>query len=99
MGGAPREVLAQADLMELVLPIVRADLQAAQTYRYREEPPLDVPITAFAGAADTSAPPPEVDAWRAQTTGPFAAHVFPGGHFFMNAAQTEFVAALKDAIP
>lgn len=99
LGGAPAEVLAQAELMELVLPVVRADLQAAQTYCYRDEPPLDVPITVFAGAADPIAPPPEVDAWRAQTTGAFTAHVFPGGHFFMNDAQSDFITALEEAIP
>jgi len=98
LGGAPAEVLAQADLMELFLPIVRADLQAAQTYSYRDEPPLDVPITVFAGTKDPIDPPPEVDAWRAQTTGAFTAHVLPGGHFFMNDAQSDFIAALKEAI-
>jgi len=83
LGGTPPEVLAHPELMQLVLPLLRADFAVVETYTHREAPPLDCPITAFGGVDDRDANEPLMDAWRAQTRGAFALHMFPGGHFFL----------------
>jgi surfactin synthase thioesterase subunit len=82
MGGTPPEVLAEAELVQALLPTLRADLHVLSTHRFRPQTPLDVPIRAFAGSDDTTAPPPRMTAWQAETTGRFDLDVVHSGHFF-----------------
>lgn len=55
-----------------------------ETYVHVPEPPLGCPIHVFGGEADHMVAKAELDAWRQQTTGGFARHLFPGGHFYLN---------------
>jgi medium-chain acyl-[acyl-carrier-protein] hydrolase len=98
LNGIPAEVLAHPELMKLLVPIARADLEAIQTHRYRDEPPLEVPITAFGGTQDPLASTAEVDAWRAQSTAGFNLHLFNGGHFFLQTAPVPFHAAVAQTL-
>jgi surfactin synthase thioesterase subunit len=81
MGGTPPEVLAEPELMRALLPTLRADLEALSTHGFHPTTPLDVPIHAFAGSADPTAPPDSMAAWEAETTGPFTLDVLASGHF------------------
>ena len=83
MGGTPREVLENQEMMKLLIPIIRADFQLNETYVCPHEPPLDCPISAFAGARDTEVRREQLEAWRIHTTGYFQSEMFPGGHFFL----------------
>ncbi|OBK13744.1 thioesterase [Mycobacterium asiaticum] len=83
LGGTPKELLDNAELMELLLPIVRADLAACENYVYRQEPPLPCPITALGGADDRTFDQAELPRWREVTAGSFEAVTMPGDHFFI----------------
>ena len=85
--GTPEEVLQHAELMELLMPILRADFAACETYEYAPEPPLNCPITAFGGLEDASADRDTMLAWREQTSSAFSVQVFPGDHFFLHSAR------------
>ena len=99
-GGTPEAVLAEPELMALLLPAFRADLTLFETYRAADEPPLDVPITAFGGLADDNARQLEIEGWRAQTSRGFALRMFPGGHLFLQPARAALLAAmLADLAP
>lgn len=93
--GTPEEILANAEIMELLEPLIRADFSLGETYRYDPEPPLDVPVTAFGGERDDEVPPEQVEAWREQTTGTFRMQMFPGDHFFLNGDRDQVLAALS----
>ncbi|HEX8320285.1 thioesterase II family protein [Longimicrobium sp.] len=93
--GTPEEILANAEIMELLEPVLRADFSLGETYRYDPEPPLDVPITAFGGERDDEVPRDHVEAWREQTTGAFHVQMFPGDHFFLNSDRDQVLAALS----
>lgn len=95
MNGTPEEVLRHEELMALMLPILRADFRLAETYRYREEPPLSVPLSAYGGAEDEEEYPARVEAWREHTRGAFRWEIFPGGHFFVNEHRAQVVAAVR----
>jgi medium-chain acyl-[acyl-carrier-protein] hydrolase len=82
MNGTPAEVLANAEMMQLMLPILRADFQICETYEPRDGPPLDCPITIF-GGTDDKITLEELTAWKDYTLGPFKVQVFPGDHFFI----------------
>lgn len=81
LGGVPEAVLAEPELLPLVLPPVRADFRAIETYACRPGAPLDVPVTALAADADPRARVAEVEAWRGCTRAAFSLQVVPGGHF------------------
>lgn len=82
-GGVPAEVLAEPELVELVLPTMRLDFAWLDAYRHADGPPLSVPIITFAGAADHIVPPDMMRGWAQHTDAGFTQHVLPGGHFFL----------------
>jgi medium-chain acyl-[acyl-carrier-protein] hydrolase len=85
--GTPDAVLQNDELMSLVLPAIKADFAAYETYRYSAEAPLDCPITAMGGTKDLSVPPDKLAAWGEQTSTSFATRLFPGDHFFIHSAR------------
>jgi medium-chain acyl-[acyl-carrier-protein] hydrolase len=82
-GGLPQEILETPELLELYLPILRADLTLLETHRYAPQLPLDCPIAAFAGADDRNVTPEGLAAWGDHTTAAFETRLFPGGHFYL----------------
>jgi medium-chain acyl-[acyl-carrier-protein] hydrolase len=91
LGGTPDLLLEHPELLPLYLPILRADLRAHETYRYRPEAPLDVPISAFGGFGDTQASHAEIEAWCEHTALAYTTRFYPGGHFFLTEYQKEFL--------
>ena len=85
INGTPPEVFAHQDLMDLMLPILRADFEAAETYVYRSSRPVRCPISALGGLEDDFVSAERLKAWGSHTIGGFALHMFPGGHFYLNA--------------
>jgi surfactin synthase thioesterase subunit len=82
LGGTPPEILADPDLLERLLPTLRADLTVLGTHALRSAAPLDVPIHAFAGAYDVEASPERMRGWRDETCARFGIDIVQGGHFF-----------------
>ncbi|WP_176730696.1 thioesterase II family protein [Micromonospora mirobrigensis] len=80
-GGIPDVILHDPDLLREYLPTLRSDVAAVESYRPPPQPPLGCPVTALVGVDDASVPADEVDGWREWTSGPFARHLLPGGHF------------------
>jgi len=92
--GTPEEVLKHPELMEIFLPVLRADFALLETYEYTSEKPLDCPITAFGGLQDRKATREELAAWRDQTHGDFRLQLFPGDHFFLHSVQPILLQAI-----
>ncbi|MFE7752967.1 thioesterase II family protein [Streptomyces sp. NPDC057428] len=86
LGGTAPHVLDDPDLLDLLLPTLRADLTVVATWPYRARPTLPVAVRAFSGAEDGPASPERMGAWRMETHGVFRQSVLPGGHFFINDA-------------
>lgn len=77
------------EIRDLALPILRADLQLLGSYCYRQAPPLDCPLTVFAGSHDPSTPPASLDGWRHETRAAFAVHMLDAGHFFLESHRMQ----------
>src|SRR5262249_953834 len=63
----PQEVLDHPELMQLMIPLLRADFSVCQTCQYEPEPPLTCPIPVFGGLEDETTRE-ELEGWRAQTS-------------------------------
>jgi surfactin synthase thioesterase subunit len=83
LGGTPAHLLDDEDVQQMLLPALRGDYKAIETYEWRPGPPLQCPIWALLGDDDPLATEAEAAAWRSQTTGGFELHVFPGRHFYL----------------
>ncbi|MGY5208872.1 thioesterase II family protein [Nocardia gipuzkoensis] len=87
---APLEMLrAEPSLAELVLPAVRADYRAVETYRYRPGEPLRAGIAALVSTEDPTMRPEQADEWRTHTGAGFDRATFPGGHFYLDEHAAE----------
>jgi medium-chain acyl-[acyl-carrier-protein] hydrolase len=84
LGGLPAEVLEHRELLSLLLPVLRADVAIHETYTFREQPPLECPITAYGGLADPKVSREQLQGWERHTRGPFVMRMFPGGHFYLH---------------
>lgn len=91
LGGTPAEVLQHRELLEILMPTLRADFAVIDTYRYRPSAPLACPITVISGSADCHASRSTMDAWQLQTSDCVSFHEILGGHFFIHSAQDELL--------
>ena len=83
LNGIPTSVAENADLMEVMIPLLRADVELAETYAYTPEPPLPCAISAFGGVLDEEVSRDDMAAWREQTAADFAVRMLPGDHFYL----------------
>ena len=97
LGGTPDVVLDDPGLLEVFLPVLRADFALNETYRHDGPPPLPIPLTAFGGADDPRAGPAELRAWRTLTAARFETHFYPGGHFYLDHHATSMLAVIRRA--
>lgn len=92
-GGIPTPVLNQPELLKMVLPALRADLQMIETYQLVDEPPLDVPMLVLGGTEDSAVTAGHLTEWRRYTTEECNVRLLPGGHFFLFAGTLSSRAA------
>lgn len=90
-GGAPVEVLQNDELLDLVLPMIRADFELCENYEYLPESPLECPMTIYGGLEDHEVDAERLAAWREMTVGACEIRMFPGGHFYFNSSQSIFL--------
>ncbi|OPX40654.1 MAG: putative thioesterase [Desulfobacteraceae bacterium 4484_190.3] len=96
--GTPEAVMQSRDLMEMYLPILRADFSIDETYIYYEDDPLECPVSAFGGNEDKEANREELDAWRQHTLGPFTLQMFQGNHFFLKSSQSLLLDSISEVL-
>jgi medium-chain acyl-[acyl-carrier-protein] hydrolase len=92
--GIPQIILEQPDMMHMLLPIMRADIEAIETYTYRHEPPLAPPFFLYGGIDDPQMTPENIADWHPLTERAHAPKLFPGGHFYLQDERDALIAAL-----
>jgi medium-chain acyl-[acyl-carrier-protein] hydrolase len=93
--GTPAEILDNAELMEIFLPLLRADFELVETYECRSGVRLACPITVYSGLNDERVPPQRTRCWEEHTSAGCTVRLLHGDHFFINAGQ-EFVNIFRD---
>ena len=97
VGGTPPEILADDDIMNLLLTGIQRDYVLHEDFRHASTV-LSCPILAFAGEQDPTVTPGMLSRWSRFTSGRFAMKVLPGGHFFPLDADAGFLGELADGI-
>ncbi|MBB5937116.1 thioesterase II family protein [Streptomyces zagrosensis] len=101
LSGTDSGVLADEELLRMVLPAIRADYKAIETYRCDVDgsaPVLRCPISVLTGESDPRVSFDEAKAWSRLTTGGFTFRSFPGGHFYLTPQQDQVVAAIGEDV-
>lgn len=93
--GTPVEVLLNRDLMELLLPTLRADFEIVETYVNSSTLVLPAKISVFAGRQDTIVELAELDPWFDVFQTNDGISWFNGGHFFINENSADVLAAVN----
>ncbi len=93
--GTPPGVLAHRELMQLVLPTIRADFSMVETWQYRPLPLLSLPITVLAGKLDDRSTTDQAEAWQRETQGPCRVIWFEGDHFFIHGENDAVLAQVQ----
>ncbi|MBC7210632.1 MAG: thioesterase [Pseudomonas sp.] len=97
LNGTPEEVLANAELMSLTLPVLRADFLLCGRYAYRQRAPLACALHVL-GGEDDRASKEQLQAWARETQGPFSLQMFPGSHFFIHEQEDQVLAELAASL-
>ncbi|WP_217557934.1 thioesterase II family protein [Streptomyces sp. GbtcB6] len=98
LGGFDDLLLRDPEFVAMVLPIIRNDLWASETYQVPDRPPLSCPVQALYGADDAFVLPDRVAGWSRFTDAGFSSHAFDGGHFFLDARRAEVLPVLLDFV-
>ncbi|MEM7582906.1 MAG: alpha/beta fold hydrolase [Acidobacteriota bacterium] len=96
MNGTPGEVLANPELMELLLPLLRADFELNDTHEPALQPLLDCPVSVYGGLEDAEISRSDLTAWEDTTTGSYRLRMFEGDHFFLNAGRAAVLEAVVE---
>jgi medium-chain acyl-[acyl-carrier-protein] hydrolase len=98
--GTSDAVLECEEMMDLIVPLIRADLQINDTYRSTAEPPLACPLTILGGLRDDEATADELEQWAPYTSQSFNLRMLNGDHFFpFNEARPSALATVVEALP
>nr|BBH88091.1 thioesterase [Thermosporothrix sp. COM3] len=98
LNGTPQEVLQNAELLQLLIPLLRADFAISETYQYIEDAPLACKITALGSTQDSEVSIEELQGWSRQTTNAFQQHIFPGDHFYIHTREQALLQFLSSRL-
>ena len=93
--GIPAAVLEARELLELMLPTLRADITVVETRELSDEV-LECPISCFGGIDDPSTTREDLEAWKAHTREAFSLRMFEGNHFFVQTSRQQVLAAVAE---
>lgn len=94
----PEETLESPELMELLLPMLRADFAVHESYTKPPHEPLHCPVTALGGKDDEWVTEQDLSAWGGTTRGGFEWHRFEGGHFFIDTSRPAVLGRLNGSL-
>ena len=94
-GGISEEILNDADAYDFFEPIIRADLQAIDTWQYSEKPPLAIPATVITGTEEDMTEA-EIQLWQKEFSTEVTFKKMQGNHFFLFDHAQQFVELLEE---
>jgi medium-chain acyl-[acyl-carrier-protein] hydrolase len=96
--GTPPALLESRELLDLLLPTIRADFALFETWNVPVEAPLAVPFTVLGGVSDETVTASQIEGWREWTTRGCDVRWLPGDHFFIASAGAAVIAVVREAL-
>ncbi len=98
LGGTDPRILQDNAVLELILPVMRADYTASETYEFAPGAPLSCDITALTGDRDVHNTAADAAAWSGHTTGAFDLRVYPGAHFYLDDCRAQVLEVISSSL-
>ncbi len=98
LNGTPREILENKALMDLVMPMLRADFKLCETWKAGGEYKLPIPLRIFGGLNDRDVSVEEMGRWAECTEEGVTRYLLPGGHFFLNSHCDDLLKIIRQRI-
>ncbi|MFD7549561.1 thioesterase II family protein [Streptomyces sp. NPDC059578] len=98
LDGTSSQLLGDEEVLRMVLPAMRADYRAAETYTCAAGESVRSPMLAMVGDSDPKVTLDEAAAWERHAGGSFELKVFPGGHFYLAAQQKDVIRTMADRL-
>jgi pyochelin biosynthesis protein PchC len=96
LDGTAASLLADDDAVRMILPAVRNDYRAIETYRCAPGAVVRCPITVLAGDQDAHLTEAEARRWSQHTTGRCSVRLFRGGHFYLIPHRRQVIELILD---
>jgi medium-chain acyl-[acyl-carrier-protein] hydrolase len=80
----PDEVRREPELLALLLPAVRSDIRAVETYAYAPGRSVRCPVSVYGGIDDRHPQPAQLAGWARILDRTPHIRPFPGGHFYLH---------------
>lgn len=98
IGGVPKQVLESPDMLELMLPTIRADFALCESYSYSRGPLLNCPLTIMGAKEDPDVSFHALAAWAEETNSHCTVKMLNGDHFFMHSCQSAIIATMLEQL-
>ncbi|WP_049580579.1 thioesterase II family protein [Streptomyces sp. SBT349] len=98
LSGTDASLLGDDEVLRMILPALRNDYKAAETYRPDALVKVSCPVFALIGDADPKSTVDEATSWGDHTSGAFDLRVFPGGHFYLNSQVPAILSSIRDHV-
>lgn len=98
IGATGTSILADPELLRLVLPAIRSDYRAIETYHHRQRATVNCPLVVLTGTDDTDVDASDAAAWREHATAQFQIHRLQGGHFFIDEHRGRIAGIIRSTL-
>ncbi|MDT0571844.1 alpha/beta fold hydrolase [Streptomyces sp. DSM 3412] len=98
LSGTDPAVLGDEDVLRMILPAVRSDYRAAETYRPQQGPRLGCPVVVMIGNSDPKVSEDEARSWAEHTAKDTTFRFFDGGHFYLNSHAPEVLREIRQFV-
>ena len=99
LGGTPRQILDNPQVLEIILPMLRGDFALCENYTYVPGTLMDCPITVFGGEDDPKTTRETLAAWSSETSSSCRVKMVAGDHFFIHSSQAELLKTILETAP
>lgn len=99
LGGCSPEVLNSEELLQIILPMLRADFELCDGYTHQAGEALKCPFIMIAGLKDRQVAHEDIQAWQIHTYHPARLLTLPAGHFFLKTHQTDLMQIIRQCMP
>ncbi|UMR30043.1 thioesterase domain-containing protein [Massilia sp. MB5] len=98
LGGTPPEIMADAEMMRTIMPILRSDSALAEGYAAPSDARIGSPVTMVAASDDHLVTVEEARLWKRHAGGGFDWRMVDGGHFFLRQRRAELLGWLREGL-
>jgi acyl transferase domain-containing protein/NADPH:quinone reductase-like Zn-dependent oxidoreductase/surfactin synthase thioesterase subunit/ubiquinone/menaquinone biosynthesis C-methylase UbiE/acyl carrier protein len=96
--GVPEEVVSNDQLINEMLPSLRADIVMGKKYRFISSSRLDCPLRAIAGSMDPLFNSEQLEGWKNFTNKDFSFSMINGGHLFARDNKDELLKLITEIL-